>query len=315
MSKLIMYHYIQNYKKEFPDLNFLHKKNFIKQINYFSKTNKLFSISEKFEIQKKINNKIILTFDDGLKSHLNVAKYLNSKNICGIFSIPTKHLMENDFLDIHKLHLIFAKYTSKEVNNIFQKKIDTKKLVYLKKKNIFNHFQGQRNLYNAYNLNSEIRKKIFIKTQINYYSNYDKNVISNIFNYFFSKAEQRRIFLKFYLNKNDIKKISRLGMIISSHSHSHKNINLLNLKNQFEDIKTSKKILEKLIAKKIFFFTYPYGGKNTYNSKTIKYLKKLNFKYALTVKNKNFSRNDNNFEVPRYDCNLFKYGKVVKKNV
>ena len=38
------------------------------------------------------------------------------------------------FLDIHKLHLIFAKYTSKEVNNIFQKKIDTKKLVYLKKK-------------------------------------------------------------------------------------------------------------------------------------------------------------------------------------
>ena len=41
-------------------------------------------------------------------------------------------------------------------------------------------------------------------------------------------------------------------MIISSHSHSHKNINLLNLKNQFEDIKTSKKILEKLIAKKYF---------------------------------------------------------------
>ena len=42
-------------------------------------------------------------------------------------------------------------------------------------------------------------------------------------------------------------------MIISSHSHSHKNINLLNLKNQFEDIKTSKKILEKLIAKKNIF--------------------------------------------------------------
>ena len=37
MSKVIMYHYIRNFNKNLPYLNFLHIRDFKKQINYFKK--------------------------------------------------------------------------------------------------------------------------------------------------------------------------------------------------------------------------------------------------------------------------------------
>tara|TARA_A100001388_G_scaffold276129_1_gene263074 strand:- start:7877 stop:8821 length:945 start_codon:yes stop_codon:yes gene_type:complete len=314
MTKIIMYHYIQNFNKEFSDFNFLNLKNFYKQVDYLSKKSEFFKLDDKFKNQKK-NNSIVLSFDDGLKNHLKIAEYLNKKNICGIFSIPTLQLIKKDFLNIHKLHLLFGKYSYKTLIYVFTKYSNEKYLTNLDKKNIFKYFSGQKNFYNQRKKNQEYRDKILLKTKINYYISKDKNIVNKMFNHFFDKKKQKKIFSNFYLNINDIKKISKLGMIISSHSHNHNNLNLLNKKEQFKDIKKSKMILENIISKKVKFFTYPYGGKGTYNKKTLSILRKLKIKYGISVDSKDFSIKNSNLEIPRYDCNLFKYGKVVKKNV
>ena len=74
MSKVVMYHYIRSFDKSLPYFNFLHFNDFKKQINYLEKKKSFFNISD--DLDKIYNkNKFLLTFDDGLKEHLNVAKY------------------------------------------------------------------------------------------------------------------------------------------------------------------------------------------------------------------------------------------------
>ena len=315
MAKILMYHYIQDFKKDFPEFNFLHRKNFFKQINFLSQKKNFFNIGEDFELQKKIKNKIILSFDDGLKSHLNIAKYLSKQNICGIFSIPTSQIITNDFLDIHKLHLMFGKYSFKKINNILIEFQNNKKPSVLKEKVLFKSFLGQKKFFRNKNQSTEDRNKILLKTKINYLSNFDKKLVSKIFNILFSKQYQKKIFKSFYLNKKDIRQISKLNMIISSHSHEHNNLSLIKKNSQLYDIKKSKRILETITSKKIKFFTYPYGDKGTYNADTLAILRNLKFKYGISVYNKDFISRINNLEIPRFDCNLFKFGKVIKKNV
>ena len=54
MSKVIMYHYIRKFDKDFYDFNFLHFKDFKKQIDYFYKCGGLVKISDNLDqIYKK----------------------------------------------------------------------------------------------------------------------------------------------------------------------------------------------------------------------------------------------------------------------
>ena len=95
--KSIMYHYVQNFKKEQKYLNFLSLSSFKKQVNFFEKKYNFFDTDELF-IKKFKKDAIFLTFDDGLKCHYKVAKdILYPKNIKGIFFIPAFRLQEKKY--------------------------------------------------------------------------------------------------------------------------------------------------------------------------------------------------------------------------
>ena len=70
-----MYHYVRNNQKEYPYFKSLSLSRFKRQIIVLRK--KYGIISNENQIDKK-NNKVLLTFDDGLKDHLQVAKILPS---------------------------------------------------------------------------------------------------------------------------------------------------------------------------------------------------------------------------------------------
>ena len=128
--------------------------------------------------------------------------------------------------------------------------------------------------------NDELYKNEFKKI-MNYYGNL--KLKHKILDYLLKKFE---IYIKpkdYYLNKKEIRYLSSLGMIIGSHSESHTLLSRLTFKKQFEEIKNSKIFLEKIINKNIDTFSYPYGGKISYNRNTLKILKKLKFKLAYTV--------------------------------
>ena len=296
-----MYHYVREFDKNFPYFYFLQKKDFLKQILIFKNYLKLY---ENYHLNLKKN---ILTFDDGLKDHLSVAKILSKKKIKGIFFINTFPILEKKILNVHKLHFILGKYKSHEILK-YLKKINfslnsSKKIVSFKEHQIKNSF------------NDEERKKIIIKSNLNFRKN--KNLISKMFNFFFTKENQKEIFESLYLNEEEIKKIKELGMIIGGHSHNHNNLANLSYKEQLKDLSINKLYLEKILNKKIEFFAFPFGHVNTWNANTIKILQKLNYKYVFTTHHKKIYMDSENYLIPRQNCNKYKFGKIFNffKNV
>ena len=294
--KSIMYHYIRNKNKLFPYYDILEKKDYIKQIKKFSKTGLINSYEELF----LDNDKYLPTFDDGIKDHIYAAEILRKYNAVGLFFIPTSPLKNNEILDVHKTHLIIGKIKGLEALNELEKYLNKNKI-----KNYYN--QKEKVKYGiAYKENNDELYKNEFKKIMNYYGNL--KLKHKILDYLLKKFE---IYIKpkdYYLNKKEIKYLSSLGMIIGSHSESHTLLSRLSFKKQFEEIKNSKVFLQKIINKDIDTFCYPYGGKISYNRDTLNILKKLKFKLAYSVENRDINFKDINnkpYELPRYDCNLF----------
>ena len=304
-----MYHYIRSFDRTLPYLNFLHFNDFKKQNNYLEKKKSFIKITDNLNLDYN-KNKFLLTFDDGLKEHLKVAKYLKEKNILGIFFIPVMQIERLDFLPIHKIHLIFAKYDSTELIDIFKQfniKVDFKK-------DVFPLFQKQKNFLQNKKVITENDKKIFLKTALNNLDQRNTEIVKNIFNYCIGSKEQKNIFKNFYLDIKDIKMLDKLGMKIGAHSYGHKVLSKLNYKQQENDIFKSIKILSDILEKKIDYFCFPYGGFKVFNYDTIKILKKKKIIYSFNVESKNWTKKSNALYIPRYDCNEFKHGKIFKNN-
>ena len=294
--KSITYHYIRNKNKLFPYSNILEKKNYNNQIKKFSKTGLINSFEELFFD----SDKYLPTFDDGFKDHIYAAEILKKYNGIGLFFIPTSPLKNNILLDVHKTHLIMGKVKGLVALNELEK--------YLNKNKIKNYFSQKEKLVykTAYKQNDEDVYKKEFKKIMNYYGNL--KLKTKILEHLLQKFEINIKPKDYYLNKKEIKYLSSLGMIIGSHSESHTLLSRLSYEKQFKEIKNSKTFLEKIINKNIDTFCYPYGGKISYNNNTLKILKKLKFKLAYSVDNRNITIKDlknKPYELPRFDCNLF----------
>jgi peptidoglycan/xylan/chitin deacetylase (PgdA/CDA1 family) len=296
MAKAIMYHYIRNKSKLFPYSNILKKKDFERQLKFFNNSG-LISDAKQLILE---SNKYILTFDDGLKDHIYAAESLKKYNAIGLFAIPTLPFKNKDILDVHKIHLITGKIKGLEIMNELKKYITRNKI-----ENFIN--ENEKEKYKiAYKAHKDDSYKKEFKKIMNYYS--DIKLKRKILNYLLKKFDINIKSKDFYLNKKEIKYLSSLGMVIGSHTESHTLLSRLNYKKQFLEIKNSKVFLEKVIKKEVDTFVHPYGTKVSYNKNTINILKKLKFKLAYSVENRDIKFYDiknNPFELPRYDCNQF----------
>jgi len=304
--KSIMYHYVQQYNKEFKNLNILLFKNFKKQVSFFMSNFFFFDVKKIFNLKKISKKQIFLTFDDGLKCHYKVAEFLEKKKLNAIFFVSALNYKKKIILDVHKVHIILA---TQEPQHIIQKLQKLNILKYINKKK---YKKFKKDIYK-----NQLDKSGYlnIKKILNFYLDKDRQheAISKIFYSFFSREKEKKIFSKYYLSEKDLKKMIKMNMIIGGHSSSHRLLTMLNKKEIKKEIYTSKVFLKNLGIRK-YIFSYPYGGKKSYNKTVIKFLKYYNFEFSFSVMAKNISKLDiiRKFHLPRYNCNEFKYGKVNK---
>ncbi len=296
--KIVMYHYIRKFNRKLPFFkNFLKKKEFVKQVNYFQKDKGIIKNINEIKYNK---DKYLLTFDDGLKEQIFAAKILAKKGLTGIFFIPSLPILEKKFLDVHKIQILLAKIGSKKIIEYLNKnKLYKLSIKNIKKKDV-------KKFIKAYSYNKDKKSNILFKKNMNYLINSVNR--SQILDEMFTKFKITESVDKYYMNVSDLIYLKRLGMKIGCHSHSHNILSKMSKKNQFKEISKSKKILEKKIKKKIDFFCFPYGRKYSYNKETLKILKKNKFKYAFSVEARdvNISDLEKKYELPRYDTNFFK---------
>ena len=115
--KVINYHYICNPGDLTSNYHHISFKNFEKQLDYFDQKYGFISLSEWTSlISGRINEMpkgVVLTFDDGLKGHIQAARILNERKLWGLFYVNSKPYYDYRLLDVHNLHMLLGNYSHK----------------------------------------------------------------------------------------------------------------------------------------------------------------------------------------------------------
>ena len=304
--KCIMYHYVRKYNEKLPLLNFLHIGDFEKQIDFFARDFEFFDCNKLsiLKNEKNLNKKVLLTFDDSLSCHYDyVFKLLKKKAINGIFFIPSAPYTKKKLLNVHKIHLILAKYGGRKAYGAL-KKYQEKFMVDLKKIKKSDKYAYKNQI------NDEHTSKF--KRILNHCLKYEFQdfLINKVFNHFFENQEAN-IFKSFYIKRKNIEKMLDSGMVLGSHTENHYYLSNIPHEIVKTEIESGKEFLKQFTDKKIF--AYPYGGPGSYNNKIVNYVKR-NYDFSFVFNPKDITKKNLVDEclLNRYDCNSFKFGNCFK---
>ncbi len=302
---IVMYHYVREKKKNnFPNLNFLEFKEFRRQIKHFKKKYNILDNDQFCEIltSKKIPKKksILLTFDDGYYDHYKyVYPELCKNKISGLFYPTVDTIERNVLLDVNKIQFILAKEKNRDklLEKIFK---------------FLNKFKNEKKIISnigKIKLKSrwDDKKTILIKRLLQYYlpKKIKNQILERLYNEIVG-IEEKTLSKIFYINKKHIKEMNSNGMTFGGHGYKHFWLGKLKSIDQEKDIKKSINFFKKLkIYNSNFSFCYPYGS---FNSHTIKILKNLKVKFALTTNKSSLTKNNikKRFIIPRFDTNDFR---------
>lgn len=306
--KAVMYHYVQPCDPNFPRLKSLHIEDFKKQLDYFEAK---YGFVDKEDFYAAIREKrnatgIVLTFDDGLKCHYDhVFKELLSRGLWGIFYVSSSPLANQQLLDVHKSHVLLAKYPAKDVYEVLSEILVEHDIDDIHKK-AFESLTYKSQINDDYTL--------LVKRTINYFMRYTakRKILEQAFSMFGLNEDD--IARNFYLSKEEINEMNEAGMIIGSHTINHPVMSRLTREMQSEEIVGSKKFLEKIIQPNtIDTFCFPYGGEHSFDDNTLSLLEEHGFNYSFSVEPRDIVIKDLCYApnaLPRYDCNCFPFGQV-----
>ena len=85
--------------------------------------------------------------------------------------------------------------------------------------------------------------------------------------------------------------------------------------NEFEK---SEKFISKFTVKNHKCYSHPFGGFDSFNSKTLNILEEFGYNYAFNVESSDFyttTISRERFHIPRYDCNEFPFGSCHNESI
>ncbi|MDO9373810.1 MAG: polysaccharide deacetylase family protein [Ferruginibacter sp.] len=211
----------------------------------------------------------LLTFDDGLKEQMNAYEWLHSQKIPAVFYIPTNPIKEKSVLTVHKLHLLRTRIADqvllKEVEAKFEISFDQSKQDVAAGQYRYDDPQSQKLKYLLNFSLTETQKKEFVD--------------QSFYKLF---GDETRYSENFYMNENDIRKISVNGMV-GSHGASHQPLATLSQVEMIDDIKNSTQFLQNLTQQQILSFSYPYGSKAAVTEQVASIVEENGYRFALTM--------------------------------
>ena len=258
---------------------------------------------EKLKKKKLKNNDVCFTFDDAIKSQIDVAlPVLEDFKIKSFFFVYTsiyenkpdqleifRYFRMNYFDKINEFYEEFYKTLNINLENFFRENNEilvNKKLKYPNYSEEDLKFQLVRDLY--------LKKK-----------DYEK-IIFNMINE--RNLKPQEWYKKLFFNEDDLIKLEKLEHVIGLHSHSHPFL-LQNMKTeeQQEEYTKCANILSKILNKNFKDFkcmSHPCGS---YNSETLEILKslgiELGFKEVMDIEKERGMKkiNNSNLEIARQD--------------
>lgn len=304
---VIMYHYIRQLEfTQFPKIKAMLETEFINQINYLESYYHFITIEDCinsiFKNKKLPKNSLLLTFDDGYRDHFNfVFPTLYEKNIQGIFFPSAKAILEDEVLDVNKIHFILAKV---DINDILR---EIKILIQNYKKQFkLSTYDYYYNKLASQSTRFDSKVIVFIKRLLQY--DLPKNARNVFLTHLFSKfvtKDEKSFSRQLYLDIKQIKCMIKNGMYFGSHGYEHTWLSTLSEEELLREINASIKFLE-LFSEPMtegWIISYPYGN---YSNNIVKILKDNKCKIAFTtIPDITPLTPQNAFTLQRFDANDF----------
>jgi peptidoglycan/xylan/chitin deacetylase (PgdA/CDA1 family) len=288
------YHYIRNdFTAKYPSIFGITPEYFENQLIELSKTGSFVSINDLAKDIHKIvdseENRILITFDDGLKEQFVYAiPILDKHNIPAVFFINSINHIEKRVSLVHQIHLVRSVVSSKE---LYQNLMDytNKTLNQEEKQNAieFYRFDDQLTAELKYFLNVILdlaTQEKFIRPLFLEYFN-EQEVIENL-----------------YMSETEIINLSERGYI-GSHTHTHLPLGIYDEKIIQFELETTKNFLENLTGQIINTVAYPYGTKEAATQIVGNIANKVGYKLGFTTNKATNTKEADLLLLSRFDCN------------
>ena len=233
----------------------------------------------------------MLTFDDGLKDHLSIARSLASKNIKACFFIPSGPIFEDSIIDSHKIQFILASVLPYKIVDFINNSFESTFNIPRYKLNEYYISRWSNNIWS--------KEMVFVTRVLREYPDkiWKRNLINDLF-YKYVSNDSRAFSNEFYLSYEDVLEIKSLGHTIGGHGHYSYDL-------RFEDRDTIESEIFKMnafltiLTQDVKYYAYANGG---YNEFVISKLTELNFDLAFTTGHRLVHKTDKPFEIPRIDA-------------
>lgn len=215
----LMFHHFHNQKEHKKFQGSISKFQFIKIIKFIGRENIINAQQFIDNINnKKLKNKVCITFDDGLLSQFDIALPVLEKYRIKAFFFPHTSIFTNN-IDHLEVYRYFRVNYFKSIDNFyssFYKKLNLDINEILSKKKFIDEIKTIKKKAPFYSLN-DIKFRI-IRNNVLTKSDYHK-IMTQMFNEKNFKPGSVKKFL--FLKKKNIKLLAKRGHVIGLHSHTH----------------------------------------------------------------------------------------------
>jgi peptidoglycan/xylan/chitin deacetylase (PgdA/CDA1 family) len=274
-------------------IDYIGRKNIINSEEFYSKvTNKEFQ-----------ENKVCISFDDGLKSQFDIAlPVLKEFDIKAFFFIYSSIFTEEtNLLEVFRYFRSHTFHNINEFYELFFSRIDNEAKSFLSKNiNEIETIKFKFPFYSQADIEFRLLRDKYLSEE-----KY-KEIMFELFKIKNFDYEELKELL--FINAEDLKTIYKLGHTIGLHSHSHPTcLEDLSYPEQEKEYKLNKKILAEIIeqdSSQIIAMSHPCGS---YNQDTLSILEKLGiklgFKQIMNIEHEKGMKRVNNsrLEIARID--------------
>jgi peptidoglycan/xylan/chitin deacetylase (PgdA/CDA1 family) len=276
-TKILLYHSIDETENIFirgtriwtsPD-------KFNKHLKYLTAKYHIISLKDFIEFLNKgkpLKRSVILTLDDGFADNYSVAfPYLKKYKAPATILLTTECIENKKPIWIQELNYLFNTIGVEPIRDIvvsLSRKLNIDKII----GNRFSKTVLRKSVeeYFRYSLNLRQREKMMA-------------AVYRKFN-----LPRRNIFSenKIFLNWKQIKIMCADGLTIGNHGASHTPLSCLSARQQYQEIKRSKRLIGNKIGTEFIPFSYPFGGLQDFNTLSERLIKQEGHSCILTAEPK-----------------------------
>ena len=278
-TAIIMYHYVRPLEgSRFPRIYGRAVDEFAHQLDWLSEHFEFCSLSQALDDSVERDGasrpRAILTFDDGLRDHIDyVLPILVERGIVGCFFPPAKPILSRQMLTVHRIHFLLAVAETPEI--VWSRLVELLSDIGIVEINLDSLSSTHR-----FGEVIEIAIKKVLQRVV---PKPTRDEISYQLFHEFVGVEEEEFANELYMSVDEVKLLQTEGMDVGSHSRDHEWFSDYSRDEQGEDLEASLSFLETCGVQTAdgWLLAYPYGD---YNADTLALASEMGCVAALTTR-------------------------------